>query len=1633
MKSKLKRLFSVVLAVVMVGYNLGGLVSVKAIDGDGPTVKNDPNGPTILDDGVRLHKTARAVPGFANEWEVTLKIEAPAVTVTSDTVVVIDRSNSMSSTMLSNAKAAATSLAEELLPEGNRVNRVAVLSFGTDVLNKTNGFSDSFSVVNNAINGPSGIAANGGGTFTQGAIHAAAQLLASSSATHKSIVLLSDGVPSFSYDIKNVVGDDFEVGHTMIGTGSRQFKVMTSANKYDYTEKVGDGSRSIWQDEGREMWDDYGEVWIGGRRYNAYYDHGNSAISEANFFKATGGTLHTVAYNAGTLGNSVLNSMASEGKSHTSSGEDLEEIFDDIAGEISSLVGNSHVHDVMGEGVYVDNATHAADLDWDPVFTFNSTTNMYEATTTYRVSANEAMLEDSAHETEEGFHRLNRAASITYGDNKTGDFPVPYVKPFYINVKKELVGQEANGQVFNFEFTHPDNTKSTYQVKAGETHSIMEPFPVGPYSINETSTSNNAIAFENYLIDYKVDGESRNSFQINEEHSDHIDITMTNTYETVVKNVDKKWDDDNNRDGKRSNYSDLAIAVKDGNKYVAYQALDLTVDKSYSFEGLPKNRNGSAIDYTIVEARGCSGSGSTITCRSDFVRDDDYEATVQNGVVTNKHTPDTVELTIKKKWDTSAGTLPTVTPGFVTVEVSNDKNDTVETVTLQGESYAEWTGTFEGYKYEDGQEINYIVTEKKIGDGALNANNTLYVYNGDVLEGKWVATREGVEVTNTWTPAETEYTGAGEFYIMKTDQDGEALAGVTFTVGNETYTTGNDGTVKVEFSASTEEPEDEYTFNIEETDAPDFYDIIEGTEVLEATTDLDLDVDTENLVNKYTKSFEFTVKTSVDGYVWQNDDSTLLVTDQALADELVIEKTFEGISAKAFEDNSQIKFDISGPEGFTAMTVGNGDDECEISGSKLVCTIDGSETLLPVGEYTVTEKDADIDNFTYTSEPTSKEVKKTVALGGTAEFKFKNIYEPFKTASFKVKKVWEDDSDRDGIRPDELEVTLLADGEVYGDSVKLTGDNWEYEWTELPLVNEDAEVIEYSAEEEDLGDDYESDGGEMKNGVFTFTNTHEPEMHDDITVKKIWAGEGNELARPGSVLVELLADGEVIDTASIVAGQNNEWTHTFTDLYKNADGEEVVYSVQESKIGETAFGENESTIVVYKADGETLEGKWVKSIEKFEVTNTWTPAATQIDYNGESEFTIKKVDEEYEPLSGVIFEINDNKEETDRSGEITVEVPITTTDEDEDEAKTEESFEYEISEYEAKEGYDEVEGSATVGVDCTSTLAADSDTLTNYYTKTCTFKKTDGSDKFVWDGEDLTLTVINKRSLAKSLIITKTFSGVNASVLKDVTFTIEGPEDFGDNGTMTLTVGEDCTSSEDKIVCEVDAKIPTGEYTVTESNAEIEFFTLNVTGDNGEEKNVEKNDEVEFEIDNEYIVDTTYFDVVKIWEDEHNKDGSRPETLTVNLLANGEVVDDEELSADNEIQDEDLPEEFESSDIWVYTFEGLPVADENAEVIEYYAEEILDAEGYEQIEEIGGMHTVVFVNMHEPVDPCEEGGCGGEVPPVKTPETGKLTKSHNNGAVEGAWTGNMIGGAMMVILGISLVAFGKRKEVKLTK
>ena len=526
---------------------------------------------------------------------------------------------------------------------------------------------------------------------------------------------------------------------------------------------------------------------------------------------------------------------------------------------------------------------------------------------------------------------------------------------------------------------------------------------------------------------------------------------------------------------------------------------------------------------------------------------------------------------------------------------------------------------------------------------------------------------------------------------------------------------------------------------------------------------------------------------------------------------------------------------------------------------------------------------------------------------------FTNVY---KTTEVRAEKVWDDDDDRDGLRKN-FEGYFVAvrndEGEFVDYDDLALEDKDDYEFSGLPEKNANGEVIEYeiveasacSGKEEgaiecteyvpEEGDDYTVT---IKDGVIT--NFHEPKLYNgtgELTAQKIWDGKGNELVRPGTITIELYANGEMID-GPVAISEADEWKHTFTGLYLNEGGEPIEYTVQESKIGETAFNEGESVIVVYREDAEIENGQWEKVISGTDITNTWT------------------------------------------------------------------------------------------------------------------------------------------RSLAKSLTIQKTVKGLSPEVLADLEFTIEGPEDFGEDGKMTLVVKDDCTISGEAIVCEVSDDVPTGIYTVTESNADVEHFELVVSGDNEVEKEVDRDDEVRFEITNEYEVEKVSYGVVKIWDDEHDKDGKRPEQLTIELLANGEVIETVDMSIRDAVIVGEEDEDYVTGDVWIYVWEGLPYADNQAEVISYTAEEILESSDYELTETESDEYYTMFVNTHEPeVDPCAD-GCGGDtpiVPPMK-PDTGEITLTKDGKVSESVWMNNMIGGVASVSASvILLVANIRRRKVKLTK
>ena len=136
------------------------------------------------------------------------------------------------------------------------------------------------------------------------------------------------------------------------------------------------------------------------------------------------------------------------------------------------------------------------------------------------------------------------------------------------------------------------------------------------------------------------------------------------------------------------------------------------------------------------------------------------------------------------------------------------------------------------------------------------------------------------------------------------------------------------------------------------------------------------------------------------------------------------------------------------------------------------------------------------DDYTYTTEPflvslpNLDEVSDTWIYDVTAEPKHTREEIPpepdERTVERRVLKIWKNDTEK--LRPGEITVQLLKDGEVY-DAVTLNGaNNWRHTWEELPEYNADDSKINWSVVEQEP-DNYTV--LTAREGVtFTVTNTY---------------------------------------------------------------------------------------------------------------------------------------------------------------------------------------------------------------------------------------------------------------------------------------------------------------------------------------------------------------------------------------------------------------------------------------------------------------------------------------------------------------------------------------------------------------
>ena len=250
----------------------------------------------------------------------------------------------------------------------------------------------------------------------------------------------------------------------------------------------------------------------------------------------------------------------------------------------------------------------------------------------------------------------------------------------------------------------------------------------------------------------------------------------------------------------------------------------------------------------------------------------------------------------------------------------------------------------------------------------------------------------------------------------------------------------------------------------------------------------------------------------------------------------------------------------------------------------------------------------------------------SVSGNATSGFTITNTYVPEKT-SISVEKVWEDGDNRDVIRPSSIQVTL-NDGNTSIKTITLNEQNgWKYEFTDLYKYKNGGTEINYNITEV-VTDGYSGKVNKTVNGnkiSIKLTNTHDPE-EVEIPVKKVWDDDTDrDGLRPSSIKLTLKADGVAIQTHTL-SGTNDqeEWSYTFTSTddvklykYKNVDGrrEKIVYTVEEEKITNSqSYDPNQKyeNPVINPASVTAKDGDTNKITDMITITNKHIPEKTSI-------------------------------------------------------------------------------------------------------------------------------------------------------------------------------------------------------------------------------------------------------------------------------------------------------------------------------------------------------------------------------------------------------------------------------------
>ena len=668
-------------------------------------------------------------------------------------------------------------------------------------------------------------------------------------------------------------------------------------------------------------------------------------------------------------------------------------------------------------------------------------------------------------------------------------------------------------------------------------------------------------------------------------------FTLTNTkpIETVTKTVSKVWEDSNNQDGLRPSAITIILTGDDGSRRV--KSVSAAENWTTMFENLPKNQNhGQSIQYTVSEAF-VSGYTDRVAQNGD------------NYTITNTHTPAATELFVTKTWKDN-GNNDGMRPDEITVTAHGS----------DGRSYTEklnadnqWSVMFSNLpKYADGKVIEYSLTEESVPGytSSITRNGKSFV-----LINTHVDETKNITITKAWNDGNNQ-DGLRPKTITAVVNGSDGSARFVQLFEGQNWATNLNNLPKYKNGTEIQYTVKENAISGYETEIKqtgDSYAITNSHTPAVVTVSAVKVWDDANNQDGIRPSLIQVTLTGSDGSVrnaaiTKNDGWTYQFKDlPQYKNGVKIDYTLQEANSNPYTYEI-----VKGSDGYSftitnnyvpaavnvpVTTVWDDDDNRDgIRAKETAITLQGSNGK--VYQRIVTGKDdfatvfEDVPKFFDEGREVVYTVTQNEMNGYTANiantdkytFQITNTHEPERLAKT-VTKVWDDNNNQDGLRPNTLRIALTGTDGTYIEKSLSTANNWTEAFDGLYKYFKEGTPIQYTIDEEMVGG-YEKEISE-KDNLITITNTHAPEKLD-LIVNVVWNDANNQDGyRPDAATIHMSGTDGTQDTKDFT--KDSSWSSiVFKDLDHYKNGNEIKYTVTEDEIPQytTSIAVNGNVVTV---------------------------------------------------------------------------------------------------------------------------------------------------------------------------------------------------------------------------------------------------------------------------------------------------------------------------------------------------------------------------------------------------------------------------------------------------------------------